>query len=138
MAEEGQAPVPSHPTPPLCALAPLQVAHCLLQEFPSLTTLCTLSPMPGFADWLDMRVARGLLGLDPAPLLLPQELAPLWALADGHVPASGERCVLLYDHAAFDLEPWPGRLWQEFMGRLWQELMGCHCGLTLTPRGALL
>ncbi len=62
------------------------MAHCLLQEFPSLTTLCTLSPMPDFADWLDMRVARGLQGLDPGPLLLPGEAGRLWPLAE----AAGE------------------------------------------------
>ncbi|GAB4820277.1 hypothetical protein N2152v2_007323 [Parachlorella kessleri] len=55
------------------------------QEFPSLTTLCTLSPMPGFADWLAMRAARGRQGLDPTPLLLPGELQQLGALAAKHL-----------------------------------------------------
>lgn len=38
----------------------VQVAQVLLRELPTLATLCTLSPMPGFAGWLDMRISRGL------------------------------------------------------------------------------
>ena len=83
-----QAPDPKFPLGPRpTTLA--QVAHCLLHEFPSLTTLCTLSPMPGFADWLAMRAARGRQGLDPTPLLLPGELRQLGAMAAKHLSTEG-------------------------------------------------
>lgn len=60
-----------------------------MEEFPSLTTLCTLSPMPGFAAWLDMRIARGLWGLDAEPLVLPSEWRHLAPLAEGQLAEGG-------------------------------------------------
>ncbi len=36
-----------------------QVVDQLTQEFPRLKTFCTLSPVPGFRDWLKEKVARG-------------------------------------------------------------------------------
>lgn len=48
----------------------------LLAEVPSLTTLATLSPIPGLSSWLQVKLARAEQGLenDPAePLLLEEE-----------------------------------------------------------------
>jgi malonyl-CoA decarboxylase len=37
-----------------------QVVDQLTQEFPRLKVFCTLSPMPGFRDWLKLRIQTGL------------------------------------------------------------------------------
>ncbi|KAL4451334.1 hypothetical protein ABPG77_009406 [Micractinium sp. CCAP 211/92] len=64
-----------------------QVAHRVQAEFPSIRVLCTLSPLPGFADWLRLQLARSAQGLPPAAtLLLPGEEADLEAAAAGHMP----------------------------------------------------
>lgn len=67
-----------------------QVAKRLLGELPTLRTLATLSPLPGFADWLAVQLARGERGggegPEPAaPLLLPAEVDALAACAAGHL-----------------------------------------------------
>ena len=48
----------------------------LLAEVPSLTTLATLSPIPGLSSWLEIKLARAEQGLDDGPdqpLLLEEE-----------------------------------------------------------------
>ncbi|EFN50856.1 hypothetical protein CHLNCDRAFT_141775 [Chlorella variabilis] len=66
------------------------VAHQVQSEFPSVTTLCTLSPLPGFADWLRLQLARVGQGLLPSvPLLLPGEAEQLEEVAAGHLPGLG-------------------------------------------------
>ncbi|KAI7836009.1 hypothetical protein COHA_010093 [Chlorella ohadii] len=66
-----------------------QVAHRVVAEFPSVHTLCTLSPLPGFSDWLRLQLARAAQQLPPAaPLLLPDEAAALEAVAAGHLPSA--------------------------------------------------
>jgi malonyl-CoA decarboxylase len=55
-----------------------QVVEDLLKERPSLRTFVTLSPVPGFADWLDAALA----GADAARLATPEERQRLAVLAD--------------------------------------------------------
>jgi malonyl-CoA decarboxylase len=55
-----------------------RVVDRLLQEFPNLKTFATLSPIPGFLEWLNKALAEG----DPA-LLLPAERKALGTAAGG-------------------------------------------------------
>ncbi|HEX5998738.1 MAG TPA: malonyl-CoA decarboxylase [Hyphomicrobiaceae bacterium] len=55
-----------------------QVVEDLLKEHPSLNTFVTLSPVPGFADWLDAMLA----GTEAARLVTPEERERLSVLSD--------------------------------------------------------
>jgi malonyl-CoA decarboxylase len=55
-----------------------QVVEDLLKEHPSLRTFVTLSPVPGFGEWLDAALA----GPDSARLVTPDERERLAVLAD--------------------------------------------------------
>ena len=61
-----------------------QVVEDLLKEHPSLKTFVTLSPVPGFADWLDAALAAS----DSARLVAPEERERLAMLSDPDWPAS--------------------------------------------------
>ena len=43
-----------------------RVAESLKKEFPTLKTFCTLSPIPGFVEWLSSGVGLGSVDLKPA------------------------------------------------------------------------
>jgi malonyl-CoA decarboxylase len=73
-----------------------QVVEDLLKERPSLKTFVTLSPVPGFGDWLDTALASN----DSARLVAPEERERLAVLSDQDWAASdavaeGLRPVLL-------------------------------------------
>jgi malonyl-CoA decarboxylase len=55
-----------------------QVVEDLVKERPSLSTFVTLSPVPGFADWLDAALASS----DSARLVTPEERERLAVLSD--------------------------------------------------------
>jgi malonyl-CoA decarboxylase len=61
-------------------------AKALAAELPELRTLCTLSPLPGFAAWLDaqMEARRGQSAGSLPKLLLPDEAAALASAAGEH------------------------------------------------------
>jgi malonyl-CoA decarboxylase len=61
-----------------------QVVEDLLKERPSLKTFVTLSPVPGFADWLDALLASA----DSARLVSPEERERLAVLSDPDWAAS--------------------------------------------------
>ncbi len=64
-------------------LTGMDVAHFLIkltaqrlrQELPDIVDFCTLSPMPGFAAWLDKELASELLRLAPAKVTAGREAA---------------------------------------------------------------
>jgi len=76
-----------------------RAAKELLTEIPSLKTLATLSPLPGFASWVESTLARvdqlgdgKLTEFSTMPLLLPEEKRTLrWALKKVGIGKAGKQ-----------------------------------------------
>jgi hypothetical protein len=66
-----------------------RAAAALRAEAPSLRTLCTLSPLPGFAAWLDAQLAAAAAGGDPRRRLLSAGEAAALAAAAGEARELG-------------------------------------------------
>lgn len=69
-----------------------RVVDLLRQEFPSLKTFATLSPVPGFRAWLDASLKEGT-----ANMLLPAERTALKAATGGTLGSKGALKALLAD-----------------------------------------
>lgn len=93
----------------------VQVAQRLLQEFPHLDTLVTLSPIPGFGSWLtaqlDRGQQRGAAGNDSTEvLLLSREEHALMQQAES-LPSRGStpedsQCALAELQQILSAESW--------------------------------
>jgi malonyl-CoA decarboxylase len=87
-----------------------RVAEQLQREFPQLRTFCTLSPIPGFADWLQRhaaeRIATPPAGADAADTVKPRTRVRLQeALTLLRQTAGGELSALVTADAAATPEP---------------------------------
>jgi malonyl-CoA decarboxylase len=81
------------------------VVELLSEEFPRLKLFCTLSPIPGFAAWLDSQGKEG----DPLP---SQALAPASKGVIARLGAEAASIAGDFDHATMRLEPLKENLMQ--------------------------